>query len=308
MAFWLSVVVLQVFGLPGAASAQQSFSGRAADPLDGSCVNVRDVSINWRDGTVSPATFSTSDDVIDIGGSPIPIKWLDLTGTHSYAVAGTYDVLVNYRTTCLNGSGEAYEFNAVNKPGFRVSAIGSSPPPPAGPPPPDSCPPGQAASLVRISQVSCPIQYTPALGKAEKKIFRQLAGIAYKGYVVDKAIDDVVSFPGKVVSEGFFGKNAAADLVIGKFWGDFLERLVAGKGAKGLFGKGACLGLDPERAEVRELARLRQVRGADPARRPIRPTPTSPHSRRRRSCAVCAGRRVRSASATGARQGCTSLS
>jgi hypothetical protein len=242
MAFWLSVAVLLVFGLPGAASAQQTFSGRAADPLDGSCVNVRDVSINWRDGTVSPATFSTSDDVIDIGGSPIPIKWLDLTGTHSYAVAGTYDVLVNYRTTCLNASGEAYEFNAVNKPGFRVSATGSSPPPPAGPPPPgppppDSCPLAQATSFVRISQASCPIQYTPALRKAEKKIFRQLAGIAYKGYVVDKAFDDVVSFPGTVVSEGFFGKNAAADLVIGKFWGDYLERLVAGKGAKGLFGK-----------------------------------------------------------------------
>ena len=40
-----------------------------------------------------------------------------------------------------------------------------------------------------------------------------------------------------MVSEGFFGKNAVADLVIGKFWGDYLERLVAGKGAKGLFGK-----------------------------------------------------------------------
>jgi hypothetical protein len=138
MAFWLSVAVALAIGSPGAASAQQSFSGRAADPLDGSCVNVRDVSINWRDGTVSPATFRTTDDFTDIGGTPIPIKWLNLTGTHTYAVAGTYDLLVNYRTTCLNGSGDPYEFNAVNKPGFRVSATGPGPVPPI-PKPPAGC-------------------------------------------------------------------------------------------------------------------------------------------------------------------------
>jgi hypothetical protein len=104
-----------------------------------------------------------------------------------------------------------------------------------GSPPPDSCPLGQTTALIRISQATCP--YNTYYGSDEKWLFRQLAGIAYKGYWVDKAVDDLVSFPGTVVSQGFFGKNAAADLVIGKFWGDYLERLVAGKGAKGLFGK-----------------------------------------------------------------------
>src|SRR4051794_27973766 len=78
--------------------------------------------------------------------------------------------------------------------------------------------PLRTSSLIRISQASCP--YNTYYGSDEKLVFRKLAKLYYHGYVVDKAIDDVVSFPGTVVSEGFFGKNAAADLVIGKFWGD----------------------------------------------------------------------------------------
>jgi hypothetical protein len=239
-------IAFAIAGLPGVALAQQptlsavagqpfNASGLGGELLDGTCSGLRDVLINWRDGSQpSPPNSAGLNDAgtIDVGGSPVPVQRVSVAVSHVFPIPGLSQLTMSYSVTCINASNQPYDFHETSDPLFTVRVMGSG-----TAPPPDSCPPAQTTSFVRISQASCPIQYTPALGKAEKKIFRQLAGIAYKGYVVDKAIDDVVSFPGKVVSEGFFGKNAAADLVIGKFWGDYLERLVAGKGAKGLFGK-----------------------------------------------------------------------
>jgi len=190
------------------------------------------VGVHWGDlGAPTPVAYPAQGNLVSVPGGWNAVVSASYTYTAPKNIGGAS---VDLSVTCDGVvSGDIY-FPWVN---VTVTGAGGGGPPPPRPPPPDSCPPGQTTSFVRISQVSCPVQYTPALGKAEKKIFRQLAGIAYKGYVVDTAIDDVLSFPGKVVSEGFFGKNAAADLVIGKFWGDYLERLVAGKGAKGLFGK-----------------------------------------------------------------------
>jgi hypothetical protein len=242
-------IAFAILGLPGVALAQQpalsavagqpfTGTGRAADYLDGTCTNVRDMTIQWRDGSVSGATsFATVDDAIDIGGTPIPIKWVDVTGTHTFALPGAYNVTVTYTATCENASHEPYDAFETNVPLFNVnvqSGAGS------GTNPPTSCPLGQTTSLVQISQASC--GYNTYYGSDEKWLFRKLAKAYYHGYVVDKTIDGVVSFPGTVVSQGFFGENAAADLVIGKFWGDYLERLVAGKGAGGLFGKGIAWG------------------------------------------------------------------
>src|SRR5215212_8484618 len=101
-------IAFAILGLPGVALAQQpalsavagqpfTGTGRAADYLDGTCTNVRDMTIQWRDGSVSGATsFATVDDAIDIGGTPIPIKWVDVTGTHTFALPGAYNVTVTY--------------------------------------------------------------------------------------------------------------------------------------------------------------------------------------------------------------------
>ena len=188
--------------------------------------------VHWGDfGALTPVPYPAESSLVSVPGG-----WNVLvSASYTYQAPkpkSTGGASVDIEITC---DGQLQK--EIYLPWVTVTVTGAGGGLPPGSPPPDSCPLGQTTSVLHISQASCPIQYTPALGKAEKKIFRQLAGIAYKGYVVDKAIDDVVSFPGKVVSEGFFGKNAAADLVIGKFWGDYLERLVAGKGAKGLFGK-----------------------------------------------------------------------
>jgi hypothetical protein len=190
--------------------------------------------VHWGDfGALTPVPYPAESSLVAIPGG-----WNVLvSASYTYQAPkpkSTGGASVDIEITC---DGQLQKESYLPWVTVTVTGAGAGGSLPPGSPPPGSCPLGQTTSFVRISQASCPIQYTPALGKAEKKIFRQLAGIAYKGYVVDKAIDDVVSFPGKAVSEGFFGKNAAADLVIGKFWGDYLERLVAGKGAKGLFGK-----------------------------------------------------------------------
>jgi hypothetical protein len=231
---------------PGTAAAQQpgvptlpatvgqpfSATGVSNQILEANCTSLRDVSINWRDGTpftTTPDSAGLVGDSVDLNGMPIPVLKVSVTVSHVFQIPGVFDPRVSYYVTCMDSMGDSYDFHGVDDPIFNVAVQRGSGGPGTGP----SCPLGQTTSVIRISQASCPIQYTPALGKAQKKIFRQLAGIAYKGYVFDKAIDDVLAFPGTVVSEGFFGKNAAADLVIGKFWGDYLERLVAGKDAEG---------------------------------------------------------------------------
>jgi hypothetical protein len=188
--------------------------------------------VHWGDfGALTPVPYPAESSLVSVPGG-----WNVLvSASYTYQAPkpkSTGGASVDIEITC---DGQLQK--EIYLPWVTVTVTGAGGGLPPGPPPPDSCPLGQTTAVLHISQASCPIQYTPALGKAEKKIFRQLAGIAYKGYVVDKAIDDVVSFPGKVVSEGFFGKNAAADLVIGKFWGDYLERLVVRIGAKDLFGK-----------------------------------------------------------------------
>jgi len=220
-------IVFAIPGLPGVASAQaqqptlsavagQPFTGtgRAADPLDGTCTNVRDMTIQWRDGSVSGATsFATADDVIDIGGTPIPIRWVDVTGNHTFALPGDYDVTVTYTATCEDSSHEPYDAFETNVPLFKVRVMGSAPP--------DRCPLGQTTALIRMSQQVC-LTHRPFLDRETKAIFRALSKSYYRGYVVDKAIDDFIStWTGETwITENIVGKGSIfKEFVIGKFYG-----------------------------------------------------------------------------------------
>ena len=222
------------------AVAGQPFTGtgRAADYLDGTCTNVRDMTIQWRDGSVSGATsLATVDDAIDIGGTPIPIKWVDVTGTHTFALPGDYNVTVTYTATCENASHEPYDAFETNVPLLKVRVMGSG-----TAPPPDSCPLGQTTSVLHISQASCP--YSIYFGTNEKLLYRKLAKIAYDGYVVDKTIDDFISkWTGETwITENIVGKGAEGTLhgvfkefVIGKFYGKLvLDKVLINKRPKKL--------------------------------------------------------------------------
>lgn len=248
----VACIAFVIAGLPGGASAQQAQqytlsavvgqpftgTGRSVDPLDGSCTNVRDMTIDWDDGSISGATsFAIADDAVDIGGTPIPIRWVDVSGTHTFALPRDYDVLVNFTATCENANHELYDTFETNRPLFKVRVMAS------GTAPPTSCPfPGlagisrsqQTTSFVQISQTgSCDVP--PPCGRTgtvsdeclytreQKKQFRALAKIAHDGYVVDKAIDDVISIPEDFITDKLTGKGLVTEFVVAKFWGKYVE-------------------------------------------------------------------------------------
>jgi hypothetical protein len=106
------------------AGQQFSGSGRALDPISGDCTDVRDVLIQWRDGTQTPATAASLElDAVDVGGSPIPIYWVRISGSHVYRDLGTAyraDVQASYTATCLNSDKQPYDFHETNVPIFSV--------------------------------------------------------------------------------------------------------------------------------------------------------------------------------------------
>lgn len=63
----------------------------------------------------------------------------------------------------------------------------------------------------------------------QKKLFRTLAKIAHDGYVVDKAIDGVISIPEDFITDKFTGKGLVTEFVVGKFWGEWVERKILPK-------------------------------------------------------------------------------
>ena len=59
--------------------------------------------------------------------------------------------------------------------------------------------------------------------REQKKQFRALAKIAHDGYVVDKAIDDVISIPEDFITDKLTGKGLVTEFVVAKFWGKYVE-------------------------------------------------------------------------------------
>jgi hypothetical protein len=203
---------------PGYVTAE--FSGAAGTKISGiglladaSCTNVRNVVIRFGDGTSGPPDTST----VEGAGTRI-------SGSHTYAAPGDYLGAVDLDATCTNNLGVASDQHATGNPGgyplgFIVHVTGGN-----------TCiGSGQTTPFAHISQsTSCSFIASPALDKAEKALFRQLAGLAYKGYVVDKAIDDAISkWTGETwVTENIVGqgdpgtlRGVFKDFVTGKFYG-----------------------------------------------------------------------------------------
>ena len=231
-------IAFAIAGLPGVAAAQQptlsavaglpfNASSLGGELLDGTCSGLRDVSINWHDGSLpSPPNSAGLNDAgtVDVGGTPVPVQRVSAAVSHVFPIPGLFQPTMSYSVTCTNASDEPYDFHETSDPLFtvRVMASGTAPPP-------GSCPLGQTRSLTRISQASCP--YNTYYGDDEKLLFRKLAKIAYDGYAVDKAIDDFIStWTGETwVTENIVGKGTPGTLrgvfkefVIGKFYGKYV--------------------------------------------------------------------------------------
>ena len=200
------------------AGEGKTFSADVTDLRN--CTNLRDVVLHWGDGTESNGTATS------LGGTTNAWR---LSGTHTYATAGDYAGAADVTATCTNNQGQATDLRQIGKIGgyplgftVHVTAAGSS------------CPlPGSAAAW--ISQTGEPCVPVPKCAEAkidgdgcyytadQKKLFRTLAKIAHDGYVVDKAIDDVISIPEDFITDKLTGKGLVTEFVVGKFWGKYVE-------------------------------------------------------------------------------------
>ena len=230
-------VAFAIAGLPGVASAQQptlsavagepfSTSGLGGELLDGTCSDLRDVLINWRDGSQpSPPNSAGLNDAgtVDVGGTPVPVQRVLAAVSHVFPIPGLHQLTMSYSVTCTNASDEPYDFHETSDPLFTVSVMESG-----AAPPPGSCPLPQTTSLIRISQAYCPELPFLRTDDKIKTLFRELATAYYHGYVVDKAIDDFISkWTGESwVTDNIVGKGTPGTLrgvfkefVAGKFYG-----------------------------------------------------------------------------------------
>jgi hypothetical protein len=203
--------------LPAVAGQPFSATGVSTQLLDGTCTNLRDVYINWRDGgpTSPPNSATLVGETVVVGDNPLPFFRVSVTVSHVFAFAGLFDPRVNYYVTCTNANDEEYDFHGTDDPIFNVVVAPGGGGPGTGP----SCP-GQTTSSLRISQESCP--YNTYYGSYEKDLFRVLAKAYYRGYLQNKALDDIVSkWTGETwITENIVGNgNILKEFVIGKFWG-----------------------------------------------------------------------------------------
>ena len=118
--------------------------------LDGTCSDLRDVLINWRDGSQpSPPNSAGLNDAgtVDVGGTPVPVQRVLAAVSHVFPIPGLSQLTMSYTVSCTNASDEAYDFHETSDPLFTVSVMGSG-----TAPPPDSCPLPQTTGLIRMSQ------------------------------------------------------------------------------------------------------------------------------------------------------------
>jgi hypothetical protein len=112
------------------AVAGQRFtgSGMSGDPVDASCGALRDVSINWRDGSSlsAPSSAALTADSATVGSATIPVQRVSVTVEHVFAAAGDYDVRVNYTVTCTRPDGTSYDFQGVDEALFVVHVSAGS--------------------------------------------------------------------------------------------------------------------------------------------------------------------------------------
>ena len=232
-------IALAIAGLPGVASAQQptlsavagqpfNASGLGGELLDGTCSDLRDVLINWRDGSQpSPPNSAGLNDAgtVDVGGTPVPVQRVLAAVSHVFPIPGLSQLTMSYSVSCTNASDEPYDFHETSDPLFTVSVMGSGTAPPPG-----SCPLPQTTALIRMSQQVC-LTHRPFLDRETKVIFRALAKAYYDGYVVDKTIDDFISkWTGESwVTENIVGNGTPGtlrgvfkDFVTGKFYGEYV--------------------------------------------------------------------------------------
>jgi hypothetical protein len=145
---------------PLSATVGQPFSGAGTtQAFDGSCSNLRDVIVNWRDGTQSaPASAGiVPGEPVMIGGSLVPTVLVSVSATHTFTTAGDFDVAVDFTMTCSGASGP-YDLQRNNEPLFQVH-VSASQDEPVSCPLPGASAIGAAArfslSIARAAQSSC---------------------------------------------------------------------------------------------------------------------------------------------------------
>jgi hypothetical protein len=142
---------------PLAATVGRPFSGTGTtQPFDGSCSNLRDVIVNWRDGTESAPTSTgiVPGPPVIIGDNVVPTVLVSVSATHTFRIAGDFDVAVNFTMTCSGGAGP-YDLQRNNEPLFKVHVARSQ---------------DEAAS--------CPLPATSAVAAAAGRFARPIARAA----------------------------------------------------------------------------------------------------------------------------------
>jgi hypothetical protein len=202
---WAGPTSAQVSTLSATVGQPFNGSGFSSDLLDATCTDLRDATINWRDGSpfVTPATASLVDGPpIDIGGSTVPTLRVAAGASHVFLGPGLFDVRVSYWVTCLDAEEKPYDFNGTGENLFnvRVTEGGTGSLPTSGPEPPASCPfPAVAGSAfrheARTAQQAVPLlPLGPRCGprrfsETTKSIFRALGDAYWRGAVFDKTMD-----------------------------------------------------------------------------------------------------------------------
>jgi hypothetical protein len=222
------------FAIPAAASAEPSASAQVGEPFSHTgtvydhlnpdrplligdsnhdkCGGLT-VGVHWGDfGAPTPVAHPAQGSLVSVPGGWNAV----VSASYTYkAPKNSGGASVDLSVTCDGvESGDSY------LPWVHVTVTGAGG---GGSTPPGSCPLGQATSLIRISQATCP--YNTYYGDDEKALFRKLAKLAYHGYVVDKAIDDFISkWTGeKWITENIVGPGGVfKEFVIGKFWGKYV--------------------------------------------------------------------------------------
>jgi hypothetical protein len=154
--------------------------------------------IRWGDGESSaPTSFSG----VKMGDAPGSEVW-DIKGSHVYEASGKFKGAVDITFHCVNNQGAEYDGKSVGQPGGAQGFVMTVDP---------------KCKEFKLHGDGC------YYDNDQKKLFQTLARIAHDGYVVDAAIDDVISIPEDFITDKLTGKGLVTEFVVGKFWGKYVE-------------------------------------------------------------------------------------